>query len=97
MTRSIHRLAAQGLTEAVAFYRSEVGAGLARRFLNNFERIAKLLEEFPGIGTPTEDGRQVFPLGDFPYSIIYRAESTGIKILVVRHDRRDPEHGETRR
>ena len=97
MTRSIHRLAAQDLTEAVAFYRSEVGAGLARRFLNNFERIAKLLEEFPGIGTPAEAGRQVFPLGDFPYSIIYRAEAQGIRVLVVRHDRRDPDYGESRR
>ena len=97
MTRSIHRLAAKDLTEAVDFYRSEVGTGMARRFLNNFERIAKLLEEFPGIGTPTEDGRQIFPLGDFPYSIIYRAEAAGIRVLVVRHDRRDPEHGESRR
>ena len=73
MTRSIHRLAAKDFTEAVDFYRSEVGTGMARRFLNNFERIAKLLEEFPGIGTPAEDGRQIFPLGDFPYSI--RSES----------------------
>lgn len=53
------------------FYKLEAGVGLARRFLAEFERVAKLLEEFPGLGTPTADGRQVHPLTDFPYSVIF--------------------------
>ena len=97
MSRSIHRLAAEDLAEAVRFYKKEAGTGVARRFLNEFERVAKLLEEFPGIGTPTADGRQSFPLVDFPYSVIYRAEEAGIRILVVRHQSRDPAYGESRR
>jgi len=97
VSRSIHRLAAEDLAEAVRFYKKEAGTGVARRFLNEFERVAKLLEEFPGIGTPTADGRQSFPLVDFPYSVIYRAEEAGIRILVVRHQSRDPAYGESRR
>jgi len=97
MSRSIHRFAADDLAEAVRFYKKEAGTGVARRLLNEFERVAKLLEEFPGIGTPTADGRQSFPLVDFPYSVIYRAEEAGIRILVVRHQSRDPEYGESRR
>lgn len=97
MSRSIHRFAADDLAEAVRFYKKEAGTGIARRLLNEFERVAKLLEEFPGIGTPTADGRQSFPLVDFPYSVIYRAEEAGIRILVVRHQSRDPEYGESRR
>lgn len=58
MTRSIHRFAADDLVEAARRYKVEAGAGLARRFLDEFERIAKLLEEFPGIGMPTGEGQR---------------------------------------
>jgi len=54
MIRSIHRLAAEDLAQAVRFYKSEAGAGLARRFLK-------------------------------------------LRILVVRHQSRDPEYGAGRR
>jgi plasmid stabilization system protein ParE len=97
VNRSIHRFASEDLAEAVRFYKSEAGTGLARRFLAEFERVAKLLEQHPGLGTPTADGRKVHPLTDFPYSIIYRREDTALRILVVRHQSRDPEYGESRR
>ena len=97
MNRSIHRLATQDLAESVRFYKTEAGAGLTRRFLIEFERVVKLLEQHPGIGTPTADGRRVHPLTDFPYSVIYRHDNLGLRILVVRHQSRDPEYGESRR
>ena len=97
MTRSIHRFAAEDLRQAARRYHSEAGAGLARRFLDEFERVARLLEEFPGIGTPCADGRQTFPLVGFPYTIIYRHDGDSIRVLVLRHQSRDPQHGESRR
>jgi len=97
VSRSIHRLAAADLAQAVRFYKKEAGAGLARRFLGEFERLARLLERYPGLGTPTNDGRRTHPLTDFPYSVIYRADNNGIRILVVRHQNRDLEYGEGRR
>ena len=97
MNRSIHRFASGDLAEAVRFYKSEAGVGLARRFLNEFERVVKLLEQHPGIGSPTADGRRAHPLSDFPYSVIYRQEDIGLRILVVRHQSRDPDYGESRR
>lgn len=97
MTRSIHRFAAEDLLEAGRRYKQEAGIGLTRRFLNEFERAIKLLEEFPGIGTPTSDGRQSFPLVGFPYTVIYRHLGSEIRVLVVRHQSRDPDYGETRR
>ena len=97
MNRSIHRFASEDLAEAVRFYKSEAGVGLARRFLTEFERVAKLLEQHPGIGTLTADGRRVHPLTDFPYSVIYRQEDVGLRLLVVRHQSRDPDYGESRR
>ena len=97
MTRSIHRQAEADLTEAFRFYRREGGRGVAARFLKEFERVAALLEQHQGLGTPTEAGRKSYPLVDFPYSIIYREYQEGIRILVVRHQNRDPEYGEDRR
>jgi plasmid stabilization system protein ParE len=93
---SIHRLAEQDLRDAAGFYRREAGAGVALRFLAEFERIVDLLVSEPGIGTPTAGGRQAFPLAGFPYSVIYRQLGDEIRVLVVRHQRRDPGFGDSR-
>ena len=97
MTYSLHGDAALDLAQAARFYRREGGRAVAGRFLDEFERIAELLIERPGIGTPTDDDRRWFPLTSFPYSVIYRPLDPGIRILVVRHQNRDPEHGDQRR
>lgn len=60
MSRSIHRLAAVDLAETARFYRTEAGVGLARRFLAEFERVARLLEKHPGLGSRLSDGRPKF-------------------------------------
>jgi plasmid stabilization system protein ParE len=82
---TLHRGAEADLLEAVRFYRREGGAKLANRFLDEFERIASLLIEYPGLGTPADDARRVHPLRDFPYSVIYRETGPGsVRVLVVR-------------
>jgi plasmid stabilization system protein ParE len=93
---SQHRSAERDLTDAFRFYKAEAGRGVAGRFLTEFERVVKILEEFPDIGTPTKDERRVYPLSGFPYSIIYRSVDTGIRVLVVRHQSRDPTFGDDR-
>lgn len=97
MTYLLHRGAELDLAEAARFSRREGGRAVAARFLDEFERIAELLGEHPRVGAPTGDERRGFPLTGFPYSVIYRALDPGIRILVVRHQNRDPEHGEQRR
>ena len=97
MTYTLHHGAEDNLAQAARFYRREGSRALAARFLDEFERIAKLLVEHPGIGTPTEGPRRWFPLSGFPYSVIYRETGIGIRILVLRHQNRDPEHGQQRR
>ena len=97
MSYSLHRGAEQDLADAVRFYRQEAGRAVAARFLDEFERVAKLLVENSGLGTPTSEQRRWFPLHGFPYSVIYRPLDVGIRILVVRHQNREPEYGEHRR
>ena len=96
MTYSLHRGAEHDLLEAARFYRKEGGTKLASRFLDEFNRVVNLLVEFPGLGTPADEVRRVHILQDFPYSVIYREDGNGVRILVVRSQYRDPEYGESR-
>jgi plasmid stabilization system protein ParE len=93
---SLHRSAERDLTDAFRFYKAEAGRGVAGRFLTEFERVVNILEEFPDIGAPTKDERRIYPLSGFPYSIIYRSVDTVIRVLVVRHQSRDPTFGDDR-
>ena len=97
MTYSLHRSAEHDLLEAAQFYRQEGGARLAHRFLGEFERVMKLLVEFPGAGTPTDELRRRHPMRGFPYSVVYRDIDGHIRVLVVRAHFRDPAYGESRR
>jgi plasmid stabilization system protein ParE len=97
LSYKLHRDAEVDLVDAVRFYRREAGRAVANRFLDEFERVAELLVSNPNLGTTTGDQRRGFPLHGFPYSIIYRAVEGGMRILVVRHQHRDPEYGERRR
>ena len=97
MTYSLHPGAERDIADALDFYAQEAGLLVAQRFLDEFERVVRLLVTHPGFGTPTTKGRRVFPLRIFPYSVVYRSVEAGIRIIVVRHQFRKPGHGGTRR
>lgn len=96
MTYILHRLAEQDLECAFRFYRKKGSDKVALRFLAEFERVAELVDANPGIGTPTHDERRSHPFRKYPYSVIYRPIEAGVRILVVRHHRRDPAYGNER-
>lgn len=97
MTYSLHPGAEEDIVGALDFYSEQAGPVVAARFLEEFERVAKLLGEHPGLGTPTTRGRRVFPMKIFPYSIVYRNLESGIRILIVRHQHRKPGYAGGRR
>jgi len=97
VTYSLHQGAEQDIADALDFYTEQAGLLVAQRFLDEFERVAKLLVMHPGFGTPTTKGRRVFPLRVFPYSVVYRSFEAGIRIIVVRHQHRKPGYGGARR
>jgi plasmid stabilization system protein ParE len=79
------------------FYSEHAGPAVAARFLEEFERIAKLLVEHLDLGTPTTRGRRPFPLKVFPRSVVYRNLESSIRILIVRHQHRKPGYAGGRR
>jgi plasmid stabilization system protein ParE len=97
MTYSLHPEAEHDIAKALDFYSEQAGPVVAVRFLEEFERIAKLLVEHPSLGTPTTRGRRTFPLKVFPYLVVYRNLETSIRILIVRHQHRKPGHTGSRR
>jgi plasmid stabilization system protein ParE len=84
------------LAEALTFYSEHVSLNVARNFLAKFEEKAMLLTEFPGLGTPTTKGRHLFPIGRYPYSMLYRAERGAIRISAIAHHSRRPRYWEQR-
>ena len=97
MTYSLHPGAEHDIANALDFYKEQAGLVVAERFLEEFERIAKLLVEHPSLGTPTTRGRRTFPLKVFPYSVVYRNLESSIRILIVRHQHRKPGYAGGRR
>lgn len=97
MTYSLHPGAEQDIATALDFYSEQAGFVVAERFLKEFERVARLLAENPGLGTPTTRGRRNFPMKIFPYSVVYRSLEGGIQILIVRHQYRKPGYAGGRR
>ena len=97
MTYSLHPGAEHDIASALDFYSGQAGPVVAEHFLEEFERVAKLLIEHPGLGTPTTRGRRTFPLKVFPYSVIYRNLEGNTRILIVRHQHRKPGYAGGRR
>ena len=97
MTLSIHPGAEQDIADAIDFYKEHAGPRVAAAFLNEFNRVATLLLERPRLSAATSKGRRVFAMRVFPYSVVYRELPDGIRIIVVRHQRRKPSFGGARR
>ena len=96
MTFTLHPQAEQDLERAFRFYTRHAGSGVARRFLDEFERVATFLDGNPSFGSPTRAERRSFPMRVYPYAVIYKPLRSGIRILVVRHHRLAPGYGEDR-
>lgn len=96
MRVTLHPAAEQDMADAAAFYALEGSPALARRFVEQVNRVAQLLLNNPGMGTPRGQGRRGFPIAGFPYTLVYRPVPTGVLLLVVKHDRRSPRFGRGR-
>lgn len=89
--------AEEELAEAIAFYKEQASTSVAKAFLSEFIRAARLVAENPGLGTPTSRGRRLLPLHRFPYSLVYRAEDDGVRIGAVAHQSRRPGYWRARK
>ena len=96
MRYSLHPEVGGDLEEAALHLQQHASPRTAAKFLAEFERVANLLAEHPGLGTPMSRGRKVHPFKVFKYSVVYRIVDDRVRILVVRHRRRKPSYGNAR-
>lgn len=97
MNVTLHPAVESDVAEAAEYYARAGSPAVAAKFVAEFNRVARLLVEFPELGSPRNGGRRGLPMSIFPYTVIYRANGDGILILVVRHNSRRPGYGSSRR
>ena len=82
--------AEEELADAASFCLLHFGPFAATNFLDTFEAKAQLIGESPGLGTPTSNGRRLYPIGRYPFSMLYRTEEDGVRISAIAHHGRGP-------
>ena len=97
MKITLHPGAEKDIEDAAEFYEREGSAILAARFVAEFKKLSRILVQQPRIGSPRSRGRRGFCMSIFPYTVVYRADAEEIKILIVKHDRKHPGYGATRK
>ena len=88
-----HPDARSELLDAATYY-EEQADGLGGLFIDETQRVTDMLAGSPGVGSPVagSDVLRRWPLRRFPYYLIYRADSEGLYILAVAHERRRPRY-----
>ena len=84
------------LTDAVNFCVANFGVNAAKDFLAAFAQKAELLVEFPGLGTPTTKGRSLYPIGRYPFSILYRSQGGHLRVSAIAAHSRRPRYWQNR-
>lgn len=75
--------------ESADFYKSK-SASAKQRFLEDLERTAAMLLEFPTLGERLRRGGRRFSLHHFPYFLYYLILPDGIRVVAVAHQSRRP-------
>jgi len=92
-----HKLVQRDVTGVLRYYADEVDDALAQRFYDAFLRTAdRALSNSQHFHFLTEPVR-IANIPKFPYHFLYRETPYGIRILVLRHNKRHPSYGMQRR
>ncbi len=92
-----HRLIQKDLNSIVRYYKDESGISLADRFYDTFIFSAMKALEHPERYHFIQGYYRRATLEGFPYHFLFRETVHGIRILVVRHDKRRPTYGLSRK
>ena len=84
-------LANKEVTDAVQWY-DEKAEGLGREFLDELDRIVRLVRAYPLMATQIEEEIRRFLFTRFPYSLIYGIDQETIVVIAVAHQHREPRY-----
>ena len=92
-----HRLVQRDMDGILQYYRGEAGEGLASRFYAAFMAIVEQAAEEPERFHYLEQPIRRANIPKFPYHFLYRRIPSGIRVLVLRHDKRPPAFDRSRK
>lgn len=84
-------LADQEVDDAVRWY-DEQEEGLSRDFLDELDRIVRLVKTYPLLATQIEPEIRRFLFARFPYSLIYGMDQETIVVIAVARQHREPRY-----
>jgi plasmid stabilization system protein ParE len=84
------------LQDASDFYMSHANLELAEAFIDEFDRVTRLLMANPNLGIVWRNGRRRYCLRRFPYCVIYQVTATDLRVIAVAHQRRRPTYWRSR-
>jgi len=84
-------LADQEVDAAVAWY-GELAEGADRDFLDELDRVVRLIRIYPLLATQIEPEIRRFLFPRFPYSLIYGIDQETIVVIAVAHQHREPRY-----
>lgn len=97
MARAFHRLVQRDLREVLEYYEDAGGIALADRFFDEASALVAMIEQAPARFHPVAHGLRRANLPNFPYHFLFRETKDVVRIYVLRHHRRHPAYGLTRR
>lgn len=92
-----HRLINSDLRIALEYYESHGGTKLADRFFEEVEASIDRVVKNPCAFHFAEGNFRRATLRTFPYHFLFEVTGAKIRFLVLRHDKRNPKFGLTRR
>jgi hypothetical protein len=84
-------LADHEVDDAVAWY-DEQAEGLGGDFLDELDRVIRLIRIYPLLATQIEPEIRRFLLARFPYSLIYGIDQETIVVIAVAPQHREPRY-----
>jgi toxin ParE1/3/4 len=93
---SIHETAEAEINEAADFYDLR-SPGLGTVFIDEVQRVIKMISQFPEAATLIRGRARKVPLIKFPYSLVYSVRPDEIRLLAVAHQKRRPFYWRGRR
>ena len=84
----LHPEAEADLRDAAEFYRQRADLMLARAFLLEFRRTAKLLLRYPRLGSLWRNGRRRLVMNRFPFADLHDCRATDSNTSVAHQSRK---------
>ncbi|MDX6445336.1 MAG: hypothetical protein QOH71_2410 [Blastocatellia bacterium] len=84
-------LANREVDDAIQWYEAKE-ADLSREFLDELDRVVRLIRLYPYAGIQVELDIRRFLFTRFPYSLIYGVDEKTIVVIAVAHQHREPNY-----